>query len=90
MAGMRRRRSIRVHGPVSARLLANIEPAQQILRAFTEGELRPVPVVADPVPVTTPAAPGTACFFSGGVDSSTACCGTVRRSRTSSTCRAST
>ena len=69
MAGMRRRQSIRVHGPVSARLLANVEPAQQILRTFTDGELRPVPVVADPVSVAGPRASGTACFFSGGVDS---------------------
>jgi hypothetical protein len=69
IAGMRRRQPIRVHGPVSARLLANVTRAQQILASFTDGELHPVPVIADAVSVTTPRSPGTASFFSGGIDS---------------------
>jgi hypothetical protein len=68
-AGMRHRRPIRVHGPVSARLLENANEAQAILAAFSDGELARVPVHADAVDVAAEAVPGTGCFFSGGVDS---------------------
>ena len=39
LAAMRARTSLRLPGPVSARLLANLEDVQDILGAFSRGEL---------------------------------------------------
>ena len=69
LAAMRTRRPLRLPLPVSPVLLANLPRIQDILHAFSDGELSVVPVEAETAPAArAPAGRGTAAFFSGGVD----------------------
>jgi hypothetical protein len=55
--------------PVSPVLLANAPQAQDILAAFSNHELTPTPIIAEPAKEVGTRATGVGAFFSGGVDS---------------------
>jgi len=61
-------RPLRVEGPVSAQLLANLASIQAIYHAWNSG-WHVIPVSAQPAQPVAPRGRGVACFFSGGVDS---------------------
>ncbi len=62
------REPLRIEGPVSARLLTNVEAAMRVYRSLFPDTLSLIEVEADAVPLTT-GRPATACLFSCGVDS---------------------
>jgi hypothetical protein len=69
LAAMRARTPLRLPGPVSARLLANLEDVQHIISAFTGRELTAGQrVEADAVVATGPPDRGFGTLFGGGVD----------------------
>jgi hypothetical protein len=69
IAAMRTRHTLVLPRPVSPRLLGNIPRIQDILHAFSDGELTRVPVEAEAATdVATPAGRGVGSFFGGGVD----------------------
>jgi hypothetical protein len=69
LPAMHLRAPLVVSGTVAPRLLERVGKAQEILAAFSHGELTPTQVVARPAPVVATAATGVGAFFSGGVDS---------------------
>jgi hypothetical protein len=67
---MRERRPLRVHGPVSGRLLANLEEFQAAWSCWRPGLYRPVDIRPDrEVDGTGPADSSAVVAFSGGIDS---------------------
>ena len=69
LAAMRTREPLVLPRPVSPQLLGNLPRVQDILHAFSDGELTRVPVEAEPASdVPAPAGRGQGAFFSGGVD----------------------
>src|SRR5207249_6979042 len=62
------RRTIRVPGEVSPRLLAALDPIQAHFQTW-DRRFRPVDVVARAGTPRVPTGEAAACFFSGGVDS---------------------
>lgn len=68
LAAMRRHEDLELDGPVSPRLLRRSELIQSAYEAWDPGARRCRVRVAGATP-TRPRAPGIACFFSRGVDS---------------------
>jgi len=69
LAAMRTRVPLVLPRPVSPTLLRNLPQVQDILHAFSDGELSQVPVEAEAAAdVPAPAGRGRGAFFSGGVD----------------------
>jgi hypothetical protein len=69
LAAMRTGATLVLPGPLSPRLLEAVATLQDIIVAFSDGELRAVPVDAEPATdVPTPAGRGIGAFFGGGVD----------------------
>ena len=69
LAAMRTGGPLHLPDTTSERLLRNSRRLQDILSAFSDGRLTPVPIVAEAGPTPAPPGRGTAAFFSGGVDS---------------------
>jgi hypothetical protein len=68
-AAMRQGRGLRVHGPVSRALLANLSELQEIWCRWRPGALAVVDIEPDRVVDDVPAAAGAIACVSGGVDS---------------------
>lgn len=74
LPAMRLRETLRVDRPVSARLLAGTDHIQEVLVAWDRENprgrrFRRIRIEAEPVERPRTSGRGTACFFSGGVDS---------------------
>ncbi|MGI8440593.1 MAG: hypothetical protein ACR2NV_10470, partial [Thermoleophilaceae bacterium] len=66
---LRRGEDLEVDGPVSPRLLGEVEGIVNVYRSLRPGEMKPIAVSAPAAPPQAPPADMTACFFTRGVDS---------------------
>jgi hypothetical protein len=69
LAAMSTRRPLVVHGSVSPRLLDNLDTIQDMLAAFSNGELATTTVTAEPARDQQSSGTAVGSFYSGGVDS---------------------